>query len=63
MARASRRVRNLGIAQVRTPFRSPRTNAIAKRWVRSVRTECLDHLFIFNERHLEKVLAEYMSAI
>jgi hypothetical protein len=27
--------------------------------VRSVRTERLDHVFIFNERHLQKVLAEY----
>ena len=29
--------------------------------MRSVRTECLDHVFIFNERHLEKVLAEYVG--
>src|SRR5262249_42068171 len=56
-----RRVRNIGIAQVRTPFRSPRANAIAERWVRSVRTECLDHVLIFNERHLQKVLAEYVG--
>jgi transposase InsO family protein len=56
-----RRVRNLGISQVRTPFRSPRANAIAERWVRSVRTECLDHLLIFNERQLQKVLAEYLD--
>jgi transposase InsO family protein len=56
-----RRVRRLGIAQVRTPFRSPRANAIAERWVRSVRTECLDYVFIFNERHLEKVLAEHVG--
>jgi transposase InsO family protein len=55
-----RRVRNIGIAQVRTPFRSPRANAIAERWVRSVRTECLDHVFIFNERHLQGVL-EYVG--
>jgi hypothetical protein len=52
-----RRVRNLGIVQACTPFRSPRANAIAERWVRSIRTECLDQLFIFNQRHLEKVLA------
>jgi hypothetical protein len=56
-----RRVRNIGIAQVRTPLRSPRANAIAERWVRSVRTECLDHVLIFNERHLQKVLAEYVG--
>jgi len=56
-----RRVRNIGIAQIRTPFRSPRANAIAERWVRSVRTECLDHVFIFNERHLKKILAEYVG--
>ena len=56
-----RRVRNLGISQTRTPFRSPRANAIAERWVRSVRSECLDHLFIFNQRQLNKVLAEYVD--
>jgi putative transposase len=36
-------------------------NAIAERWVKSVRTECLDHVFIFNEHHLEKVLVEYVA--
>ena len=56
-----RQVRNLGITQARTPFRSARANAIAKRWVRSVRTECLDHVFIFSEWHQQKVLAEYVG--
>ena len=51
---------NLGITQIRTPFRSPKANAIAERWVRSLRRECLDYVFIFNERHLRKVLAEYV---
>jgi hypothetical protein len=50
------------VLQFRTPFRSPRANAIAERWVRSVRTECLDHVSIFNERHLQKVWPN-MSAI
>jgi hypothetical protein len=39
-----RRVRHLGITQARTPFRWPRAK------VRSVRTECLDQVFTFNER-------------
>jgi transposase InsO family protein len=37
-----RRLRHLGIEQVRTPFKAPRANAISERWVKSVRTECLD---------------------
>src|SRR6516165_2029510 len=52
-----RRVRNIGIAQLRTPFRSPRANAIAERWVRSVRTECLHHMFIFNEEIVRSAIA------
>jgi transposase InsO family protein len=44
-----RRVRHLGIRQVRTPFRSPQADAIAERWVKSARTECLDHLLVFGE--------------
>jgi transposase InsO family protein len=56
-----RRLCRLGIRQIRTPFRSPRANAIAERWVRSVRSECLDLMFIFSERHLRQVLAEYVG--
>ena len=55
-----RQVQRLGIKQIRTPFRAPRANAIAERWVRSARTECLDHMFILNERHLRRVLGEYV---
>ena len=54
-------VNHLGITQIRTPFRSPRANAIAERWVRSARTECLDLVFILSERHLRHVLAEYVG--
>jgi len=55
------RLEALGTRSVRTPFRSPQANAIAERWVRSVRTECLDHLLILNERHLRRVLTEYVT--
>jgi transposase InsO family protein len=56
-----RRVRHLGIRQVRTPFRSPRANAIAERWVKSARTECLDHLFVFGETHLRRAMSAYVA--
>ena len=48
-----------GVAIVRTPFRAPNANAIAERWVRSVRAECLDHLLVLGEAHLRRVLTAY----
>ena len=50
-----------GIRVVRTPVRAPKANAYAERWVRTVRTECLDWLLIRNRRHLEHVLAVYIQ--
>ena len=55
------RLKALGIGSVRTPFRSPQANAIAERWVKSVRTECLDHFLILNEWHLRRLLTEYVT--
>jgi putative transposase len=45
---------------IRTPVKAPRANAYAERWVRTVRTECLDWLLILNQRHLERVLRVYV---
>ena len=45
---------------VRTPVRAPRANAFCERWIRTVRTECLDWLLIFSRRHLERVLRTYI---
>jgi putative transposase len=42
-----------------TPYRTPNANAVAERWVRSVREECLDRLAVLNARHLQRVLTEY----
>jgi putative transposase len=53
--------RSEGIRVIKTPVRSPRANAYAERWVRTVRTECLDWILILGHRHLERVLRDYVN--
>jgi len=45
---------------LKTPFHAPRANAICERYLRSVRQECLDHLLIFREKQLQRVLNQYV---
>src|SRR5947209_20249990 len=49
-----------GIKILKTPYHAPRANAICERFLRSVRQECLDHLLIFQEKQLQRVLNEYV---
>jgi putative transposase len=51
---------SVGIEAVPTPIASPRANAFAERFVRTVREDCLDDLLVVSRRHLEAVLAEYL---
>src|SRR5262249_31931630 len=49
-----------GIDVVKIPPRAPRANAYAERWVRTVRSECLDWTLVYGERQLCRVLTEYL---
>ncbi len=55
------RVEAMGITGVITAPRSPGQNAYVERVVGSVRRECLDHIVIFNARHLRRVLSSYVD--
>jgi transposase InsO family protein len=55
------RVEAMGITQVVTAPRSPWQNAYVERVIGSIRRECLDHIVIFNERHLRRVLSAYVA--
>jgi putative transposase len=50
-----------GIEIIKTPVRAPKANAFAERFVRTVRSECLDWLLIVNRRHLERVLRTFVD--
>jgi transposase InsO family protein len=49
-----------GTQVITTPVQAPNANAVAERWVRTVRQECLDWVLIWGRRHLERVLNEYV---
>ena len=55
------RVEAMNIAEVITAPRSPWQNAYVERVIGSIRRECLDHLVIFNERHLRRVMSSYVD--
>jgi putative transposase len=46
---------------IRTPFRAPKANAFAERWVGTVRRDCLDWILIVSRRQLEQVLRVYVD--
>lgn len=54
-------VKSFGIQPKRTSFRSPWQNGVAERWVQNCRRDLLDHVIVLNERHLKRLMAEYIS--
>jgi transposase InsO family protein len=55
----TRRLATLGIRDHPTAARSPWQNGHAERLIGSIRRECLDHIVVFGEAHLRRLLAAY----
>jgi len=55
------RVQAMAIEEVVTAPRSPWQNAYVERIIGSIRRECLDHVIVFDERHLRRVLSAYFE--
>ena len=54
-------LRDEGIKSVRLPRRSPNLNALAERFVRSIKEECLDQMILFSEKSLRYAITEYVG--
>jgi transposase InsO family protein len=54
-------VQGAGVRIVQTPVQAPNANAYAERFVRSIRSECLDRLILFGERRLLRALDEFVA--
>ena len=56
-----RRVKNMGIEGVPAAPKSPWQNPYVERLIGSIRRECLDHVIVLNEDHLQRILADYFA--
>ena len=54
-------VGNMGIEEVLSTPRSPWQRAYVERLIGSIRRECLDHVIVFDERSLRRILAGYFD--
>src|SRR6476619_907339 len=55
------RVRTMGIRDRPISSRSPWQNAYVERLIGTLRRDCLDHVLIYGERHLRRILTAYFS--
>ena len=53
-------LRSVGITPVKLPPRSPNLNAFAERWVRSIKSECLDRMIFFSEASFRRAIETYL---
>jgi len=57
----ARAARGSSIEILETPYRAPKANAVCERFLGSVRRECLDHVLVWGDRHLHRVIREYVE--
>ncbi len=57
----SSRVEHMGIKELKTAARSPWQNPYAERVIGTLRRDCLDHVIVFNENHLRRILRDYLT--
>jgi hypothetical protein len=55
------RVQPMGIEEVVSAPRSPWQHPSVERFIGSMRRECLDHVIIFHEQHLQRILGSYLG--
>jgi len=60
-AEFSSAMRELGLRQLVTAYKSPRQNAHAERVIGTIRRECLDHMIILGEKHARHLLQEFAA--
>ena len=51
---------SMNLRVLKTPARVPQANTFCERLIGTARRECLDHLIPLNERHLRRILAEWV---
>jgi len=54
-------IESAGIESVRTAYRSPWQNPLVERFIGILRRELLDHIVPLHERHLERLLKEFIN--
>ena len=54
-------LKNTGIKPIRTLPMSPHLNPMIERFIRSIKSECLNRMLIFGERHLEYLVSEFIE--
>lgn len=54
-------LKSMGLSILKTPFHAPQANAFCERLIGSIRRECLDFLIPLNERHLRRILKEWVA--